>query len=46
MYTRNIADKIPKWKNIRIADILELSEIVLEIERKPEGEECLKYHTP
>ena len=42
---RNIADIIPKWKNIRIADILELSEIVLEIERKPEGEECLKYHT-
>jgi len=23
----------------------ELYEIVLEIERKPEGEECLKYHT-
>ena len=23
-----------------------LYEIVLEIERKPEGEECLKYHTP
>jgi len=45
MYTRNIADIIPKWKDIRIADILELSEIVLEIERKPEGEECLKYHT-
>jgi len=27
MYMRNIADIIPKWKNIRIADILELSEM-------------------
>jgi len=42
MYMRNIADI---WKDIRIADILELYEIVPEIERKPEGEECLKYHT-
>ena len=28
MYTRNIADIIPKWKNIRIADILELGAIL------------------
>jgi len=28
MYTRNIADIKPKWKDIRIADILELDEIV------------------
>ena len=27
MYTRNIADIIPKWEDIRIADILELGEI-------------------
>ena len=45
MYMCNIAGITPKWKDIRIADILELSEIVLEIERKTEGEECLKYHT-
>ena len=28
MYMRNIADIIPKWKDIRIADIRELGEII------------------
>ena len=46
MYISNTS-RIPlNWKDIRnIAYMNELYEIVLEIERKPEGEECLKYHT-
>ena len=31
MYMRNIADIISKWKDIRIADIPELSEISQEV---------------
>jgi len=45
MYIRNTVYIPSNWKDIRITDMKELYEIVLEIERKPEGEECLKYHT-